>query len=194
MATRRTNKKAASIESKISEAQPSANISNLELPPLLEPILHQVDCACGEIILAFSVIEVKRNPTDEEIKTNQFDRFLPSWKSCEKCKLYHNIVDVSTSMMSKSLPPNTITNDEQPAIPKSLFELLDSYELETAYYQYVAFLIKNGIWGKEITLSAKLKGYDIAGERLQLRGPDDYIITPYKTRTVLPTPDEPDYE
>lgn len=203
MATKRTAKKTSGGAEAESAAKPKRKytrkktkkveaepINTVAPPEISEPVLHEVDCMCGNIIVVFSTIKKKSSPTEDEKKNNQDDMFNTTWKRCDKCNVFHHIIDISNSMMSKSIPPNTTLDDLMPQIPKDLFELMDSYELDVAYYQYVGFLLKNGIWGKNITLSAKLRGYDIVGERLTLKGPSDYVVTPYITRTVLPTPDE----
>lgn len=80
----------------------------------LVPVLHEIECTCDNIFEVFSVYEEVVN-----------DGFKESWVRCPECSLYHNVIEINRSMISKRLPHGKkLINLPDDKIPEQISAIL----------------------------------------------------------------------
>lgn len=153
--------------------------------PKGQPLLHEVECLCGENIVVFSLL----SPNEK----GEFDVFEPSIVQCSDCGLYHKVVEVCSSMVMKRLPyGETLWSFDESEMPDTLAMALDSYDVSQAKKAYMTWCLKHGKFDAQITLFSDIQpDGQLRGRTCSFTPEGKVKISPYLTRmVVLPELDE----
>jgi hypothetical protein len=153
--------------------------------PIGQPLLHELECLCGENIPVFSVLL----PNEE----GEFENFQPSCVQCPECGLYHRVVEVCESMVSKRLPfGERLWIFDESEMPEALAAALDSYEVDQARKAYMTWCLKHGKFDAQITLFSEVQpDGQIRGRTCSFTPEGKIRVSPFLTRmVVMPELDE----
>lgn len=169
----------------------------------MEPILHEIECLCGENFPVFSLIETPKPPSTEDIELpdkrgkepklenirldDVEDIFHDTVVQCEDCGLFHHVVEVCESNISKRLPKGKMLwsfSDEE--LPPALEQAMDAYDVPAAKKAYMAWSVKHGRLENSITLFSEVHSDgQIRGRELRFTPEGKARVTPFVSRTVV---------
>jgi hypothetical protein len=147
-----------------------------------QPLLHGIECLCGNEIVVFSLLSNKSD--DEE---NEDFELQPSFIQCDECGLYHKVVEICEAFAMKKLPfGEKLWLFDESEMPDVLSMALDSYDICQAKKAYMTWCVKNGKFDASITLFADVQpDGQIKGRTCSFSPEGRVKIAPFVTRMVV---------
>jgi D-ribose pyranose/furanose isomerase RbsD len=152
----------------------------------LSGVKHIVECHC--------VLPQYRNR--KEVEYHKFVVFsiydntggvIPKLAQCNNCGVIHNVIDLCKSeiMVGKENSLVMEIKDCQMLLPKSLTDILDSYNCNIADYEHVLHVIQNELWDETIVLQKLEEQTETTGKLLKISGIGNYKIEPFIIKKVI---------
>jgi hypothetical protein len=142
-------------------------------------VKHLIQCHCilpqfkesrDPIFHKFAVFSI----LDEDSDTVQ-----PKFAQCNNCGIVHKVVDVCKSELTTKEESKTLPSiiDIRLSLPKSLSEVLDSYQCDVSTWEHAEWIYLNKIWDSWITLAREEdEDGDLHGKRLIFLGDERFKI------------------
>ncbi|MBK26031.1 MAG: hypothetical protein CME70_18690 [Halobacteriovorax sp.] len=112
----------------------------------------------------------------------------PKYAQCNNCGVIHKIIDICRSEIISGrdeLRSITTVDDIKIAIPRDIRDILESYKVDLATWEYTRFFLENKKWGQSIVLTRDQMEDEIHGKMLVLEGPDTAKIESFSYSTFI---------
>jgi hypothetical protein len=145
----------------------------------LSGIKHLIQCHCilpqfkesrDPVFHKFAVFSI----LDEESDTVQ-----PKFAQCNNCGIIHKVVDVCRSELTTKEESKTLPSivDIRLSLPKSLSEVLDSYQSDISTWEHAEWIYLSKMWDSWIILTKEEDDDgDLHGKRLIFLGEERFKI------------------
>jgi hypothetical protein len=142
-------------------------------------VKHLIQCHC--ILPQF---KESRDPVFHKfavfsILDEDSDIVQPKFAQCNNCGIVHKVVDVCKSELTSKEESKTLPSiiDIRLSLPKSLSEVLDSYQCDVSTWEHAEWIYLNKIWDSWIILTREEdEDGDLHGKRLIFLGDERFKI------------------
>ena len=145
----------------------------------LSGIKHLIQCHCilpqfkesrDPVFHKFAVFSI----IDEESDTVQ-----PKFAQCNYCGIVHKVIDICRSELTTKEESKTLPNivDIRLSLPKSLIEVLESYQCDISTWEHAEWIYLSKIWDSWIVLTREEDDDgEFHGKRLIFLGEERFKI------------------
>ena len=123
-----------------------------------DPLFHQ--------FVVFSIID-------------ESDTCVPKYVQCNNCAVVHKVVDICRSELvvgKDELATVTTIDDVSLTIPPDVRNVLQTYSVDIATWEYAQFILQNELWGTHLVLTKDILDEDTQGKMLIFNGPSKFNI------------------
>ena len=152
----------------------------------MEGIKHIIECHCvlpqyrqsKQIVyhkfVVFSIIDESGTPIEKHAK-------------CNNCGVIHNVIDICKSEICTGLENGAVMEKEDISLllPKSVCNILESYDCDTPTYEQTLFVLQNEKYDTHIILQRKEENFNISGKLLKIHKRGKYTIEPYAYKETI---------
>ena len=113
------------------------------------------------------------------------DTVIPKFSACNSCGAVHKIIDICKSeiMLGRDEVGTQISKEDlKYSLPKSLYELLESYDRSVADFEHAEYILNNSLWGSFIILKREeLEDY-VQGKLVKIIDDDKFKVESFSER------------
>lgn len=145
----------------------------------LSGIKHLIQCHCILPQFKESRDPVFHKFTVFSILDEESDTVQPKFAQCNNCGIIHKVVDVCRSELTTKEESKTLPSivDIRLSIPKSLSEVLDSYQSDISTWEHAEWIYLSKMWDSWIILTKEEDDDgDLHGKRLIFLGEERFKI------------------
>lgn len=107
---------------------------------------------------------------------------------CNNCGIVHRVVDIMKSEIlagSETTTSIVTKNDIKLSMATNISSVLESYNVDVATWEEVAFIIETQQWNKHVVISREEKDGMISGKLLKITGQNSAKIETFSMTTVI---------
>lgn len=145
----------------------------------LSGIKHLIQCHCILPQFKESRDPVFHKFTVFSILDEESDTVQPKFAQCNNCGIIHKVVDVCRSELTTKEESKTLPSivDIRLSLPKSLSEVLDSYQSDISTWEHAEWIYLSKMWDSWIILTKEEDDDgDLHGKRLIFLGEERFKI------------------
>jgi len=145
----------------------------------LSGIKHLIQCHCILPQFKESRDPVFHKFTVFSILDEESDTVHPKFAQCNNCGIIHKVVDVCRSELTTKEESKTLPSivDIRLSLPKSLSEVLDSYQSDISTWEHAEWIYLSKMWDSWIILTKEEDDDgDLHGKRLIFLGEERFKI------------------
>jgi hypothetical protein len=151
----------------------------------MKGLKHLVECHC-----VLPQFRNKKDPSYHQFVVfsiiDDADSVIPKHNVCNNCGVIHNVYDIGKSEIQVGQETGAILQREDIKLmmPKSLSDVLESYDCDISIWEHVLFVLQNSNYPEKIILNRKIDNDIVSGKILNINGPSKYQIQPYSMRVT----------